>query len=294
MIRATFTQWLQALRRQPWGLWNDQVWAIVRMDMRRRLISRRALGVLILAFAPVGIILLHVLFDHINLSQARALRHMSDDTSVFAAIFQFYYLRLGIFFGALSVFTRLIRGEMVERSLHYYLLAPVRREVLLVGKFLAGAITVLLLFETAVIVAFSLLYFHLGSAAYVFVFDGPGLGHLGAYLGATALACLGYGALFLLLGMLLKNPMPAALLVMGWEAINPIMPALLQKISVSSYIRHLMPVSVKAEGLFALLTVVTEPVPPWVATVGVLTIAVAVIATSCAMMRRLEINYATE
>ena len=34
--------------------------------------------------------------------------------------------------------TRLIRGEMMERSLHYYLLAPVRREMLLLGKFIAG------------------------------------------------------------------------------------------------------------------------------------------------------------
>src|SRR6185369_16632962 len=92
-----------------------------------------------LAFAPTAIIMLHGLFD-------RGRGRMDEDTMVMAAIFQFYYLRLGIFFGAVGIFTRLIRGEMVERSLHYYLLAPVRREVLLVGKFLAGTIRAVTLF----------------------------------------------------------------------------------------------------------------------------------------------------
>ncbi len=51
---------------------------------------------------------------------------------------QLYYVRLGIFFGCLGIFSRLIRGEMIERSLHYYLLSPVRREVILLSKFFRG------------------------------------------------------------------------------------------------------------------------------------------------------------
>ncbi len=287
----TLSEWMQNVRRQPWDLWSRQARAVVSIDLRRRLFSRRALGVFLLAFAPAAIILLHAIFDR---RMPHGDSHLREDTTAMAGIFQFYYLRVGIFFGALAIFTRLIRGEMIERSLHYFLLAPVRREVLLVGKFLAGAVTVLLLFESAVFICFAAMYGHLGATGYDFVFDGPGLRHLGAYLGATALACLGYGAVFLLLGMLLKNPAPAALLVMGWEALNPIMPPLLQKISVASYIRHLIPVSVKAEGVFALLTVVTEPVAPWIATLGVIALTTAVVAISATMMRRLEINYTSE
>jgi hypothetical protein len=44
-----------------------------------------------------------------------------------ASIVQLYYIRLGVFFGCLGIFSRLIRGEMIERSLHFYLLSPVRR-----------------------------------------------------------------------------------------------------------------------------------------------------------------------
>ena len=63
---------------------------------------------------------------------------LDDDTNVLAGIVQFYYIRLGVFFGCLGIFARLIRGEMIERSLHFYLLAPVRREVLLLAKYAAG------------------------------------------------------------------------------------------------------------------------------------------------------------
>ena len=84
------------------------------------------------------------------------------------------------------------------------------------------------------------------------------------------------------------------MMVLGWEAINPVMPSLLQKISVASYLRHLMPITVPGEGIFALLTVATEPVPAWVAVLGLLILIAAVLSYSCVRIRRLEIRYTTE
>lgn len=185
-------------------------------------------------------------------------------------------------------------GEMVERSLHFYLLSPVRREVLLLAKFAAGAISSLALFDAAVIADFALMYARYGAAGRDYIFNGPGLGQLGAYVLITTLACLGYGAVFLLLSMMFRNPAPAAMLVLGWEAINPVLPSLLQKLSVASYLRHLMPVSVPAEGIFALLTVETEPVPGWAACLGLLLLIAAVLSYSCYRIRSLEIRYTTE
>jgi ABC-type transport system involved in multi-copper enzyme maturation permease subunit len=277
------------LRHRPWALWTSQVNTIVRIEFKRYFFSRRALWVWLLALAPFAIATLHAMFDG-----GKARDNMSEDTNVLAAIVQFYYLRLGIFFGTLGIFTRAIRGEMVERSLHYYLLAPVEREVLIVGKFVAGALTSLMLFEAGVISTFVMMYAHFGQRGTDFVFNGPGMGHLWAYVGVTALACVGYGAVFLLLSMMFKNPMPAAMLVLGWEFINPVMPALLQKISIMSYLRHLLPVQVPAEGLFALLTVITEPVRPWVAVVGALIVTLAVLVIACFKVRTLEINYTTD
>ena len=63
------------------------------------------------------------------------LLNFDEDRTIFAGIFQFFYLRLAIFFGCLGMFMYLFRGEMSNRTLHYWFLAPARREVLLVGKY---------------------------------------------------------------------------------------------------------------------------------------------------------------
>lgn len=279
----------KSLFDHAWRLWFTQLRAMVRIENSRNLFTWRGAWVYFLAFAPTFIIFIHTIA-----SRSRHGDTIETDTKVLAGIFQFYYLRLGIFFGTLGIFARLIRGEMVERSLHYYLLSPVRREVLLLGKFIAGAVRSLVLFESAVFISFALIYVRFGEAGRQYVLEGPGLSQLFAYLLVTALACLGYGAIFLLFSMLMKNPAPAALLFMGWEVISSVLPALLQRFSVAAYLKHLLPVSIPAEGIFALLTVNSEPVPAWLATVGALLLTLAVLVISCWRMRTLEISYTTE
>ncbi len=279
---------IDTLRQQPWALWAMQMRRITRIEVRRNLMTWKAAWIYLLAFIPTGIILIHFLFE----------RHpqfaIADDTNVLAGIVQFYYIRLGIFFGCLGIFSRLIRGEMIERSLHFYLLAPVRREILLLAKFASGVMGAVLLFGSAIIAGFALMYASYGSAGQDYVFNGPGLGQLEAYLLVVVLGCIGYGAVFLLLSMMFRNPTPAAMLVLGWEFINPVMPSLLQKISVASYLKHLMPITVPGEGIFALLTVQTDPVSGWAATLGLLLLTVVVLAYSCVRIRSLEIRYTTE
>jgi ABC-type transport system involved in multi-copper enzyme maturation permease subunit len=279
---------VKALAQQPWGLWWLQAQRLTRIELRRNLFSWKAIWIYCLAFIPTFIIFIHLLVDRHTSSS------MSEDTSILAGIVQLYYIRLGVFFGCLGIFSRLIRGEMIERSLHFYLLAPVRREVLLLAKFAAGSISAVFLFGSAIIADFALMYAGFGAAGRDYIFNGPGMGQLEAYLLIVVLACLGYGAVFLLLSMMFRNPTPAAMLVLGWETINPILPSLLQKISVASYLRHLMPVSVGAEGIFALLTVETEPVSGWAAAVGLLALIAIVLTYSCYRIRTLEIRYSTE
>ena len=277
------------LKEQPWRLFASQISVLVRNEVRRNLFTRRRIWVYLLALIPVIIIFLHYLLD-----KNRSPSQLEEDTFVLAGIVQFYYLRLGIFFACMGIFTWLFRGEIVERTLHYQFLVPVRKEVLVVGKFIAGCTISIALFETAVLACFSITYLRLGSTGSSYVFEGLGLSQLGSYLLVTALACLGYGAVFLLLSMMFRNPAPAAMLVLGWEAINPVLPSLLQKISVAAYLRHLMPVNVAAEGIFALLTVQTEPVSGWAATLGLLALIAVVLFYSCYRIRTLEIRYTTE
>ena len=279
---------VEELKSYPWRLWTRQVATVVRMELRKSLFRWRSVWIYLLALAPVAIIGGHALFDRHQNS------NMSEDIMVLAGIFQFYYLRLAIFFGCLGIFTRLIRGEMVERSLHYYLLAPVRRELIVIGKFIAGVITSVIVFGTAVFMATAFMYLHFGQKGMQFLTDGPGAYHMKAYLGITALACLGYGAVFLALSMVFKNPIIPAIVFFGWEAINPVVSPLMQKLSITFYLRHLAPVDVPAEGIFALLTVVTEPVPAWAASLGVVALTAGVLLLACYRVRKLEISYTTE
>ncbi len=275
---------------QPWRLYGSQVSVLVRNEVRRNLFTRRRIGIYLLALLPVLMILAHVIFDRRNVNPAQ----IEEDTQVLAGIVQLYYFRLGIFFACMAIFTWLFRGEMVERTLHYQFLVPVRREVLVVGKFLAGVLIAIALFETAVLACFYFMYSRFGTAGKSYVFDGPGLAQLGSYLLVTALACLGYGAVFLAFSLLFKNPIIPGVVIMGWEAIAPIFPAWAQRLSITFYLKHLCPVSLPIRGPLAIFTVVSEPVSPFIAVLGLLSLTIAILALSCFLIHRMEITYTAD
>jgi ABC-type transport system involved in multi-copper enzyme maturation permease subunit len=276
--------------QQPWRLYASQVSVLVRNEVRRNLFTRRRIWIYLLAWLPVLMIVAHTIFDRANIQTAQ----IEEDTQVLAGIIQLYYFRLGIFFACMAIFTWLFRGEMVEHTLHYQFLVPVRREVLVAGKFLAGSIIAIALFETAVLACFYFMYSRFGSAGNAYVFDGPGLAQLGWYLLVTPLACLGYGAVFLALSLLFKNPIVPGVVIMGWEAIAPIFPAWAQRLSVTFYLKHLCPVSLPVSGPLAIFTIVAEPVSPFVAVLGLLCLTIAILVLSCLLIHRMEITYTAE
>ena len=283
-----FAQLRSTLAEQPWELWIRQIAAVLRMDLRKNFLSRRGIWIYLLAFAPVAVITLHAIIDRHSVGSIRT------DTEVLAGIFQFFYLRFGIFFGCLGIFTWLFRGEIIEKSLHYYFLVPLKREVLLVGKFVGGLVTSVTLFGLGVLASFAMMYVHFGDAGQYYVFNGPGMGQLLAYLGITVLACTGYGSIFLTLSLLFKNPIIPAVLVLGWETFTPLLPTLVQRFSITYYLKQLCPVAIPGEGLLALFTVVSEPVSTLAAILGPVLLAVLVLLLACKFVRRLEISYVAE
>lgn len=137
-------------------------------------------------------------------------------------------------------------------------------------------------------------YSRFGAAGRSYVFDGPGLGQLGSYLLATALACIGYGAVFLALSLLFKNPIIPGAVLLGWEAISPIFPSWAQRLSVIFYLKHLCPVNLPITGFMAIFTVVAEPVSTFVAIFGLLCLTIAILVLSCFLIHRIEITYTAE
>ena len=167
---------------------------------------------------------------------------------MFAGVFQFFFLRLAVFFGCLGIFMNLFRGEVLDRSLHFYFLAPIRREVLMVGKFLAGLLATCTIFVTSeVLQTVAFLWHFPPSMRDVYLYHNHGLEHAAIYLGVTVLACVGYGAFFLVAGMMFRNPILPAAVILIWEAINPFLPKILKQFSVIYYLKALCPVNIPSD-----------------------------------------------
>src|SRR5260370_37554011 len=119
----------------------------------------------------------------------------------------------------------LFRGEVLDKSVRFYFLAPIRRYVLLAAKFVTGLLAAILIFCTSTVVQFFALYWHFPSnAVQDYLFRNNGLSHLGAYVGVTALACVGYGSVFLAAGILRRNPIIPASVILVWESSNSFFP----------------------------------------------------------------------
>jgi ABC-type transport system involved in multi-copper enzyme maturation permease subunit len=271
----------------PWGLWARQTFAIMRLELRKNFLGRRALLLYLLAALPLVPLAILAVFP----PPTNVLRNVGDLGILYAALYGGLILRTLVFFGSAWVFMNLFRGEVVDRSLHYYFLTPARREVLVVGKYLSGLVATVVLFGLTTLISFLLLFlWRFPEQSTDFIFNGPGLGHLLTYVLMTALACVGYGAAFLFIGLFFRNPVIPALVIYGWEWINFLLPPLLKKVSVIHYLHSLAPVPMP-EGPFAVLA---EPLPGWVSVTSLLIFTVMLLVLAALHIRRLEISYAGE
>jgi len=230
--------------------------------------------------------------------QYRGECNLDRDKIMFGTVYQIFFLRLAVFFGCVFVFLNLFRGEILDKSLHYYFLAPVRREIVVLGKYLAGLVATCVIFSTSAALQLTVLYLHLPKTALDEYLAGTGWQDAFAYTGVAALACVGYGSVFLLAGMILRNPLIPAVSILLWESINSILPAVLRKASVIYYLKSMCPVEILSREdvppVLAMLAVNVEPATPLVAIGGLCLVALCVVAVAAVYSRRMEINYAAE
>src|SRR5712692_1845207 len=135
-----------AKRQSPWALWLRQIRAIFRLEIRKNFFGKRSVLIYLLAFLPIFLLgslalVTPVTEDFTNLSR------------IFAWIYGGLILRTVVFFGCAWIFMNLFRGQMVDRSVHYYFLSAVRRDVLVAGKYLSGLLTSIVLFTTVTVVS---------------------------------------------------------------------------------------------------------------------------------------------
>jgi hypothetical protein len=132
----------------------------------------------------------------------------------------------------------------------------------------------------------------------LYLYNNHGMEHAAVYLSVTVLACVGYGAFFLVAGMLFKNPILPTVGILIWEMANPFLPALLKQFSVIYYLKALCPVNIPSPPgvppLLALLISNPDPVSAPIAILGLLIVALIALYASSLQVRRMEINYTTE
>jgi ABC-type transport system involved in multi-copper enzyme maturation permease subunit len=274
---------MKPAREHHWSLWAGQIAAILRLEIRKNFIGRRAFLLYLFAAAPILLMALFLL----AISGERRAPGIGELNIYFANLYEGMILRTLIFFGCAWIFMNLFRGEVVDRSLHFYFLSPLRREVLVCGKYLSGLVATLVLFGISTAGSFIVLYSGTVGASY---FNSAGLRLAFVYLGITVLSCIGYGAAFMVIGLFFRNPIIPGLLVYGWEWINFLLPPVLKKISIIHYLHSLTPVPIP-EGPFAM---VAEATPAYISIPGLLIVTAAVLVFASFQIRRMEIMYGGE
>ncbi len=233
--------------------------------------------------------------DAVNISP---LLNFDEDRAIFAGIFQYFYLRLAVFFGCLGMFMYLFRGEMTSRTLHYWFLVPARRDVLLVGKYAAGLVASAVIFGGGALLAFAAMVWPHDAVEVQAYWSAGGLGHAFWYAAAAALGCVGYGSVFLALGLYIRNPIVPAAVLLAWEGINGILPHALQKMSILYYLQSLCPVpapmDANAPTLIRLLAAPAAPASRPGAILGLLVVTAFVLWIASRAVRRMQIAYGTE
>jgi hypothetical protein len=226
------------------------------------------------------------------------LLNFEEDRTIFAGIFQFFYLRLAIFFGCLGMFMYLFRGEMTNRTLHYWFLAPARREVLLVGKYAAGLVASAVIFGGGAMLAFAAMIWPHDAVEIQAYWNAGGMSHAFWYAAAAALGCVGYGSVFLALGLYIRNPIVPAAVLLAWEGVNGILPHVLQKMSILYYLQSLCPVPAPMDDdvptLVRLLAAPAAPASRPGAILGLLLLSAVVLWVAGRAVRRMQISYGAD
>jgi hypothetical protein len=196
------------------------------------------------------------------------------------------------------MFMYLFRGEMANRTLHYWLLAPARRDVLLAGKYVAGLTAAVVIFSGGALLAFAAMVWPHVTVELRAFWDAGGMSQAFWYSAAAALGCIGYGSVFLALGLFVRNPIVPAALLLGWEGIHGILPQVLQKVSILYYLQSLCPVPAplddNAPTLVKLLAVPASPASRPEAILGLLALTAVVLWIASSAVTKLQISYGAE
>jgi ABC-type transport system involved in multi-copper enzyme maturation permease subunit len=162
-----------------------------------------------------------------------------------------YYIGNVLPLVALFYAAALVAEEVDGKTITYLLTRPITRTSILTGKFAAYVATTLALTLPSTLVTFFLVF---GTSA------GSSVPDLFRDLGALSLTLVAYGALFTLLGVLVRRPLiPGLLFVFVWEWVSKA-PGYLPRLTLTAYLRSLVSYRPAEEGIGGFLLGQVQPV----------------------------------
>jgi ABC-type transport system involved in multi-copper enzyme maturation permease subunit len=215
--------------------------AVFELSLDGMVFSRRSLLMALLVAAPVAFA---VLFRVLSATHDAPPLGAADLWALMVAIF---WVRNVLPLAALFYATSLVADEVEGRTLTYLLTRPLTRAAIFAGKFAAYLATTLTLALPAAVVTFFVLMTAPGAPAL-----GPAAADLLRDLGVMLLALVVYGALFALLGVLLKRPViPGLMFLYGWELLANL-PGYMPRLTLTAWLRSLIRHRPAEEGLAGL------------------------------------------
>lgn len=252
------------------------------LSLGEMLWSRRTIFMALVVSAPVLLAVVARLVEASGIAPLRINGVRVGGAAVFGMMIWVLFLRfivpvLGVFYGA-----SLIADEVEDKTITYLFTRPIPRGAVLIGKYLAYLVcTSLVVLPSVMIVYFLLVPFAAVPASF---------GALLKDLGILALGLSAYGAVFALIGVVLKRPLVIGLVfALGWEQVAMLAPGYLKRFTVAYYLQALVPHAMPSDGVVSLLQSVFRDTPsPAASLFWLFAILVASLALAARIIERRE------
>jgi ABC-2 type transport system permease protein len=227
---------------------------VFELSLGEMLWSRRTIFMALVLSAPVILALVSRIVQTMGVAPLRVNGARVGAAGIFGMMIWVLFIRfiipvLGVFYG-----TSLIADEVEDKTLTYLFTRPVQRGAVLMGKYLAYLVcTSLVVLPSIMIVYFLIVPFAEIPASFrLLLVD----------LGIMALGLAAYGALFALVGTVLKRPLVVGLVfAFGWEQLAMLMPGYLRRFTLAYYLQGLVPHAMPSDSVASLIQAVFTESP---------------------------------
>jgi ABC-2 type transport system permease protein len=228
--------------------------AVFDLSLEGMIWTRRSVLMAVLVGMPVAFAILY----RVVLSSSARVQPVTPH-DLYAVVVAVYWIRNVLPLAALFYATALVADEVEGKTLTYLLTRPLSRTSIFAGKFAAYLVTTLTLALPSAVLTFLIVLSARGVTGV-----GQAVGDLLRDLAVMALALLVYGALFALLGVLLKRPViPGLVFLYGWELLANL-PGYAPRLTVTAWLRSLIhhrPAQEGLAGLFEQVLPASQAVP---------------------------------